>query len=332
MTRSRPRASPRLTSEPDRQRFAALRQVTLARTPGFLPGPAAPRQLAALWARAEQLGLTHWHRPDAQVLWFRDPHTWFGGPATIVMVDRLPGADDGLAVVLDVMRAHAEAFDETAWLEIDAHDRGLLAGLEALGFAIDSVIQVGDPAVARARLVARYDPPTTLDHLGLELAPAEPADVPGIITLHQRIFSARPELCFFGARPEHLAHMRQGLERQLAAREPGDVAVHHVVRERGVVVGHADADITHEHPFWGTYAGVGFILAEHLQGRGIVKSLYRVALDAALAHGARLMKGGTAQPAVLGLGRLMQRPWHAIGLRVGAPLPREHFLRFHPGA
>ncbi|MCC6621328.1 MAG: hypothetical protein IT385_08735 [Deltaproteobacteria bacterium] len=340
MARRRP-----VSSRPDPRRFAALRLATLARTPGFLGGARAAGQLAAMWARGERLGLEHHHRDDLQALWFHDPETWFGGPATLLFLDRDPRSDEALTRLLAIVRAHLDALDETTWLEVDARDLPLVHGLVTLGFHLESVVQVGDPRVALDALLARHAPAAALagspaspglvarlDPLGLELAPAGPGDVDAIIALHREAFTAQPEYCFFGALPGHLTRMRAHIL-SLVAR-PGAPPEHWIVREAGTgvggVVGHLETEIEEDHPFWGCHAGLGFVLVPHLRGRGIVKTLYHVALAAAIARGARLVKGGSAQPAVLGLGRLMRRPWHTIALRRVPAFDPEHFLRFHP--
>jgi len=321
-----------VVARPDPRRFVALRLETLARTPGFVGGPRAAGQLASFWARGERLGLAHHHRDDLQALWFRDPATWFGGVATLLMLDRDPRSPDALAHLLAIVRAHLDdPLDDTTFVEVDARDLALVHGLVELGFHLDAVVQVGDPRVALGALVARYDPPLALSSYApaLALEPARPGDVDGIVALHRATFSARPELCFYGASPRHLARMHDHIAVLVAL--GGDPVEHWVVRAPdGRVAGHLELEVDRDHPFWGAYAGLGVILEPALQGRGIVKSLYRVALAAAVARGARLVKGGTAQPAVLGLGRLMGRPWHTISLRRVGVLPPEHFLRFHP--
>jgi len=302
----------------------ALRSATLARVPGFRAGPRAEAQLASLWTRAEALGVHHLHRADAQVMAFRDPETWFGGPATLCFVDRDPRSTVALAAVAAALRALREVLDETTWLEVDAMDLALVHVVLDAGFAIDSVQQVGDPRVGLARLIAAYDPPPS------ELVPATRDDVDGVITLHHEVFTQEPERCFFGAYPEHLLRMRKDLQATLrAARHDGVLPLHWVLRTRSKVVVHVEAEV-HDHPWWGKQAGLALVLDPSVRGQGLVKSAYRQALTAAVARGAELIKGGTSQPAVMGLGRVMARPWYAFGMRRHAQLPPEHFLAFHP--
>lgn len=318
-----------LRTSPDRQRFLALRMQTLARVPGFRGGAAAEAQLASLWTRAESLGVVHLHRPDAQLVAFRDPVTWFGGPATLCFVDRDPRSELGLRAAVAAVRACRDVLDETTWLEVDAYDLELVHALIAEGFGIDSVQQLGDARLALERLIAEKDPPLTVP--GLTIEDARLGDVDPIVLLHQAAFSRHPEHCFFGAYREHLLRLRDDVHatiRQAAnlGREP----LHWVVRGRGKVLGHVEAEVTHDHPWWGNVAGLALVFDPSIQGRGVVKTAYRVALTLAVARGAERIKGGTSQPAVLGLGQVMGRPWLSIGLRRHTHYPPQHFLRFHP--
>ncbi|MFO0747464.1 MAG: hypothetical protein U1F43_17635 [Myxococcota bacterium] len=326
-----------LDPRPDRRRFLELRRATLARVPGYRAGPRADAQLASLWARAETLGLAHLHHPEAQLLWFRDPETWFGGPATLAFVDRDPSSEVGLRAALAAVQAHEEGLDETTWLEVDAMDLPLVHGLLDLGFGIDSVQQVGDARVALQRIAAEPLSPTAA---GIRFEAASPSDIPGILALHRQAFEAHPEHCFFGARPAHLRRMQVDLTRALGApalRGHAGPPLHWVVRagprpDRSYeVVAHVEADLTPDHPQWGAVSGMALVFHEGLQGRGLARLAYRTALAAAVEAGAETLKGGTSQPAVMALGRAMERPWYAFGLRREAHFPPEHFLAFHPG-
>lgn len=309
---------------PDRSRFLALRSATLERVPGYRAGPRAATQLAALWARGEALGLTHRHAAEAQLVYFRDPEPWFGAPTTLALVDRDPRSTRGLAALLDAVRSASPDLDETTWMEVDASDLALVEGLVALGFGIDSIQQVGDARVALERVRARPGkaPPSEDGRF----VRARPADLGGILELHRAAFTAHPEHCFFGAHPGHLRRMQADLERALRSPAP----LQWVVREGGRVLAHVEADLTPDHPQWGAVSGMALVLDPALQGQGLARAAYRVALTAAVAAGARTLKGGTSQPAVMALGAEMQRPWHAFGLRREVAFPPEHFLRFHP--
>lgn len=307
--------------ESDAAAFIALRLASLAATPGFVGGQAARERLCAYPGRA---GAVHrvvrrHGRAIGQLYFVRDPDAWFGGPIVLGWVDRDPSDERALDALLAAVDAHADALDGTTLIEIRVDDGPLLAGLRARGFGLDSVIQLGDPKVA---LTALGDDDQPLGARGLALAPLRNAHVPAVVELHRAAFSAEPAFCWFGAFPSHLERMTRSL-----LHDPrGHFAL---VDQAGRVLGHLGAELA-DTPYWGPTGGLELVLAPEVRGQGLTRSLYRAALRSLVARGARVMKGGTSQPAILSLGRRMRRPWHAFNLRRGAAFAAEHFLAFAP--
>jgi len=311
-----------MDSDPDA--FVAWRLASLGASPGFIGGQAARDRLRGYLARP---GAVHHvvrdgRRAIGQLFFVRDPDAWFGGPVVIAWIDRDPSCDRALDPLLSLVDAHAAALDDATLLELRADDAPLLAGLVARGFGVDSVIQLGDP---RAALVA-LGPAEARDPLaerGLALRPLTAERAPEIVALHRAVFSAEPAWCWFGAYPTHLARMA----RHLAEDPGGHFALVDARQDR--VVGHLGAELS-ETPEWGATGGLELVLTPALRGQGLARSLYRAALRSLVVRGARVIKGGTSQPAVMALGRLMQRPWHTLNLRRGAAFTVDHFLRFAP--
>lgn len=310
--------------DPDLDTFVALRLASLSASPGFLGGRGVRDRLVAHHGRdaAVHRVVHDGRRALGQLFFVRDPDAWFGGPVVIAWIDRDPAVDHALAPLLELVDAHAAALDDTALIEIRVDDGPLLAGLLARGFGVDSVIQLGDPRVA---LPALGPPPDTdpLAARGLALRPLALTRVPEVVALHRAVFSAEPAWCWFGAFPSHLLRMADNL-----ARDPrGHFAL--VDTRTGEVVGHVGAELA-DTPEWGSTGGLELVLAPALRHQGLARPLYRAALRSLVARGARVMKGGTSQPAVMALGRRMQRPWHSFNLRRGAAFAPDHFLRFAP--
>jgi len=121
----------------------------------------------------------------------------------------------------------------------------------------------------------------------------------------------------------------------MAAHLRADPAGHFALVDRSSrhpeVVGHLGAELA-DHPHWGRVGGLELVVAPSLRGLGLARPLYRTALESLSARGAEIIKGGTSQPGVMALGRVMQRPWHAFNVRRAVPFGREHFLRFAPDA
>lgn len=298
------------TTALDRDGFIARRLDTLRRTPGFLDGLAARARLAATWERGAALGLRGGFAGPRQLAFFHDPAAWFGGPVTVGWID---GPADQVRAPIEPLLAllDAHALGPDTLLEVPVDDPALIDALVARGFGIDSVIQVGD--VRRAATALGPGPsPSGLVALGAE-------HVAGVVALHREVFAAEPEWCWFGAAPAHLARMAEALAR--------DPTGHFVIVEGGAVVGHVGAELRDD-AFWGPTGGLELVLARHLRGRGLGRSLYRVALRSLVARGARTIKGGTSQPAVLALGRELGRSWQAFNVRRGVRFAPEHFEIF----
>jgi len=307
--------------------FVRLRFQTLARTPGFLPGEAVADRLRRTFERARGFGMVHEivranGGAVAQLMFFRDPEAWFAGPVVLGWIDR-DGSDltrdVGLDQVLAAVDRHRDRLGAETLLEIAVDDGPLLAGLLERGFGIDSVIQVGD--VRQALTLLGSGPSLVELEPEVHLVPLTAVHVPGIIDLHRRVFSAEPQWCWFGAYPEHLARMAKDLV--------ADLGGQYALLRGDVVVGHLGAERV-DSPYWGRVGGLELVLEAPLRGRGLARPLYRVALESLIERGAVMIKGGTAQPGVMALGRVMQRPWHSFNLRRDPAFGPEHFLRFAP--
>ena len=295
--------------------FVELRMVALSGTPGFVGSDAARERLRQMYERAGRFDrvhrVLHTNRGAVgQVLFFRDPDAWFGGPVVPCWIDRVDPAAP-VEPLLEVLDEHP--LGPAALIEIGVYDRPLLVGLEARGFGIDSVVQVGDPEVALRSLQP--------SRATIDVVPLAPQHVPAVVALHREVFSAEPQWCWFGAYPSHLERMAETLYRTPNGQ--------FVVREAGRVVGHLGAEID-DNPYWGRVGGLELVLPPAYRGRGLARALYRVALQSLVQRAATVMKGGTSQPGVMALGREMQRPWHAFNMRPGVAFSRDHFMRFAP--
>lgn len=308
--------------------FVDLRLRTLSRTPGFIAGSAARAKLFGFHERASALTPIHEvhtrvgrDTASAQLFAFHDPSAWFGGPCTPCFVDRAPADADALAFLDAALDRHAQRLGPDSLLEVAADDLELVAVCLRHGFAVDSLILVGDPRAARSRL------PHAALPADLALAPLEREHVDAVVALHREVFTRAPERCWFGAHPSHL----ERLARALTADREGQLGLW----SGGRLVGHAGVEVERDNPFWGTVGGLELLLAPALVGKRLARPLYSALLDELVRAGCDTMKGGTNQPGVLHLGRLMGRPWHAFNLRREAPFTLEHFLRFaggRPGA
>ncbi len=272
-------------------------------------------EVRALWAG---------ERLRAAVSCYPEVDSWFGQPRRTIVFNRDPGDDDaGRWLVAQVADLGVDPHTDIIAL---ASDRSLvdplLAACPTLG--VDSVILLGQPRIALDALVAARDPAPYEAH-GLSVGPvADMAEVEALVKLSRDVFSAHPEWCWFCDGARQLSREMAGLMLALDG-EPDDLT--EVIRADGEPVGMAQVHLE-DNPLWGRCAGFGLLLHPRLWGRGIVKSMYRRMLERLVQSGALMFKGGTSQPPVMHLGRLMKRPLHGIHLRAGAPLPRDHFAPY----
>lgn len=250
-----------------------------------------------LWPEQGPLRLT--------VLAWRQPQAWHGSPADHVVVDHLPGDQEAAAracAALDTLGPPTADFD----LHLDARLVEVRQHLLLRGLGIDSVTLLGRSAEALARLPA---PRPLLPSLSIE--PVAPRHVGAVVDLFRAVFSAHPRWCWFGAHPIWLEKLRADLERS-AANPTGAVEV---VLRAGAVVGHWATGISLDNALWGRKAGMGVVLHPDLQGQGLLKLAYARMLTAQVAAGVEVFTGGTSQPAVMGLGRVMGRRALATWIR-----------------
>jgi GNAT superfamily N-acetyltransferase len=300
-----------------------LRAEVAARTPGWRDGAPARRQLTRELLR----GLAKDGRLDIQargnrllgfVLSWWEPRGWTGGPLQRVLVEVEPDSPPAAEWATDRILELGGSLDGPLDLRVNFEQHMLRHRLAQEGLGVDSVVLVGAPGPALVMLQARWAPPVDLRHLGLDIAPMAPHHVDAVIALRHRVFLDHPEFCWFGAMPGHLARLRRDLQ------QPGPHERHRVVLDRGRVVGSFSATVRAD-PCWGRTAGLDMVLHPDIQGRGIARTLYLRMLDWLVDEGVDCFKGGTAQSAVMHLGRAMGRVPFETNHRRSTAFPRAHF-------
>lgn len=262
-------------------------------------------------------------RLTAAIALEHQPAPWLGPSTDQVTLDADPDDPDAPQWIVDTLRRWCPVPE--LYIPLLGGNRPVLEALLAadLGIGIDSIVLVGEVNAGREALIDRYDPPPTMP-AGLELGPVDDvATVDAVIAIQREVFGAEPEYCWFGAHPRFLAGERASLLAHVL--EPDPLALQRVIRVDGVVRGHFAAVGERDNPFWGSVGGLGLNLGRELRGRGLGKRIYRIALDHLAAHSIELFKGGTAQPPVLGLAKVMGRQLDHYELRCGVPFDRAHF-------
>lgn len=309
--------------------WVELARRSYAIHPEYRAGAAATgkhrRAVAGFICRGRVGGEVHalWRgdRLRAAVTLYPEPDSWYGYPRRTIHLNRDPG-DDGAAGWL-VERIAALGVDDDTDIMLLASDRPLVEPLLAAcpGLGIDVVILLGEPRAALDALVAARDP-APLTASGLTVGPiADMAEVVTLVKLTRDVFAAHPEWCWFGTGERQMSREMAGLMLGIDG-DPDDLT--EIIRDGDEPVGLAQIHVD-DNPLWGRSAGFGLLLHPRLWGRGLLKSMYRRMLERLIEADVELFKGGTSQPPVMRMGRLMKRPLHGIALRGGATLPRSHF-------
>lgn len=269
---------------------------------------------------------------------WRQPTSWYGAPVQYCALDfdwKDPWAVMWATQKLLELRP---LLDEDCELMLSARYASILGVALGTGFGIDSVILLGDPSESLQQLMRRYEPPSMLAHINLDIRPiASRREVDHIIRLKRDYFTAHPEYCWFGAHDDHLEHHRAELEEAVLSRRavqrgeipPSNTQLWVIYRER-TFLGNFSYTAQSESPLWGHSAGLEIMLHPRIQRRGVVKSVYRIMLESMIERGVSVYKGGTAQPAVMGLGVLMKRPLFSWVLRRHTAFTPDHFSLYLP--
>lgn len=300
-----------------------LRAEVAARTPGWRDGIPARRQLMRQLvqglARDASLEIhARGNRLLGFVMSWWEARGWTGGPLQRVLVEVEPDSHAGAAWAAERILALGGALDGPLDLRVNAEQHLLRRRLVECGLGVDSVRLVGAPGPALVMLQARWDPPRDLAHLGLALTPMAPHHVDDVLELRHRVFQRHPEFCWFGATPGHLERLRRELL------QPSPKELHRVVLADGRVMGIVSASVRAD-PCWGQTAGMDLVLDPAVQGRGIAKTAYLLALDWMVDRGVDCVQGGTAQPAVMHLARAMGRVPFETHHRSAVAFARGHF-------
>jgi hypothetical protein len=304
------------------RRFVALRGEVMRGALGA-DGPRGEAHLLGFWRHMRGLGAEVAGGPAWQRVAAHDPTPWFGAPLTLVFADRRAGDEEALGALLGAMAAPGLHLRDDAMVEVDARDVPLLEGLGSQGWRVAHIVTAGRVEAAVGALAA-----------GGPWERMRPEDRAPVVELHASVFQEDARWCWFAGFQGYREELAASLAREVPARgaasghggpdgaHTASLARHRVVRDAlGAPVGHLSVE-GREDPHLGRTVDVGVVLAPGLRGRGLLRAAWGCALADAEAWGARVWKGGTMQPAVLGLGARLGRRWVRVGLRRvdGAPV------------
>lgn len=248
---------------------------------------------------------------------------------TKALIVALPEDRAALAWVRLALRRHRELLSRDALIQLDGKLSALLPTLEQLGSTIHANILAGDPWTGLRALRHRYGALDWDQVPGLRVEKLRTlAQVRACVALVKSEFGRNPRFGAFVASPENLARNRRKL---LGSLRTGLPATFVILDGRDRVKGYFGHDFRPRSRFGRPTAGVELCFDRSIQGRGLSAYAYATLLESMIARGARLYLGGTSQPPVLKLARLMQRDLLAYALDSERPFfPRRYFRYPNP--
>lgn len=175
--------------------------------------------------------------------------------------------------------------------------------LRRLGFRVSYDILAGEVSPALRQLRRRKRPSRDLAHCGLELRKLRTPDLREMMRLQRRVALLQPEHTYYSYTKQQL-RLDEREYREAMRKGTGLILG---VFERAGLRGFMTGTI---HEMVGSRqkcGGISFFLHPDIQGRGVAKTGYLLLLEFLQKNKVREFRGGTSQPAVKGLAKIMGR-------------------------
>ncbi|MGZ3694013.1 MAG: GNAT family N-acetyltransferase [Bdellovibrionota bacterium] len=263
------------------------------------PTPARRKQFKKLleenWAKAEvKEVLLVGSRPVAVLLCFSSAKPMVKGHKHLACRYHPRFRARALGWFAQMAREHRAHFNKNTDMMVPISDAAVYL---RVGFEIHSTILRGKVKPALKGLMRVKNPPLTLE--GFEIRGMKTGEVPALMRLQKKVFSRIPEKGYYSHTKQRLrADKKEYLE---VIRTPKRGKIFGVWQVKKLV-GFFGLFVQDPHT-----AGTGLMFDFPVQGQGLAKTAYRLMLEEAVRRGVRTFHGGTSQPAVLGLAKIMKR-------------------------
>lgn len=226
-------------------------------------------------------------------------------------------------------RLDSEGLPPHLSLSLNATDRALLSTAHALGLRPAKLELMGPTQRALAHLEGHTTDPA---RHGVRFSPAKVSDAPAIHALMRDFFLKRPELGWGGAPASDALQAKldaaaiEGITRRISADTDADF----IVTRGDALLGAFNFQPRHDHPAFGSFAGVNIVLLPEIQGLGLGKAAYLCIARHLKARGVERLLGQTSNPAVIHLGLKMGRRLRRIILRRDGPFIPDALIPSRP--
>ncbi len=269
---------------------------------------------------------SYWHRGKLQAIFliFEEKDSSLGKTEHKIYTAENPKSKKSWNWIKSNFKKYSNSYgkDTTFWLH--GQDKPKLLFFEKIGFNIEALIQMGVPSVGLSKLERAYRPKDNFEEFGLICDSIKTkGEVDEVMKIYKSYFTRNPQYCSFATNPGQLKSMREELTE---AKRSGDSHVYIIKDKKRKVLGMFSMSIGTD-PFFGKRAGMEFVFSKTLIGKGFSKVAYKILLKKMIKEDVRYYFGGTSQPAVIKLGKLMERWPLGFFLSYGEGFfPRSHFF------
>jgi len=289
---------------------------------------AIKKMVSKFYHEASESGVveSYWHRGKLQAIFliFEEKNSSLGKTEHKIYSVENPRSKKSWNWIKSNLKKYSHSYgkDSTYWLH--GQDKARLLFFEKTGFNIEALIQMGVPSVGLRKLERSYKPKGSFEEFGLTCGSIKTkGEVDEVMKIYKTYFTKNPQFCSFATNPDYLKSFKKEL---VEAKKSGDSHVYIIKDKKRKVLGMFSMSLGVD-PFFGKRAGMEFIFSKALIGKGYSKVAYKILFKKMIEEDVRYYFGGTSQPAVIKLGKLMERWPLGFLLSYGKGyFPRSHFF------
>ncbi len=213
-----------------------------------------------------------------------------------------------------------------AFVQIDGRLTSLLPEFARSGAHVHAAILVGDPRASLRALRQKYGKRGWEAFPDLRMEPIRKlAHAREGAEIVRREFTRNPQFGAFVSHPDNVRRDYLMLRAEVRAAKP----THYVILDRDDRVrGFFGFDMRKRSFFGRKTSGVEFAFDRSIQGLGLAPIAYATMFEEMIRRGIRVYLGGTAQPPVLKLARLMKRELFGYAIEGEAPYFSRRYFRY----
>lgn len=201
----------------------------------------------------------------------------------------------------DLLKLSPKYTQISIWKE---EEKLFIKSLKSNGFNTRYEILIGNTKTALNKLIQIKNPPKTLEHLGLEIKKINnEIELNKSLRLQKYVSLKSSQHGYFSHTAKQIKLDRAEYKRYLGGKNGLLLGVYNKNKLLGLMV----AGIHYRNTAKDPIGGFSFFLHPSIQGKGIVKTGYLILLDFLVKKKVKSFAGGTSQPSISSLSKLMKR-------------------------